>query len=53
MDDFLQSIPCTMDSKIVEEALLRFARFHTERGGLMSQRIRMRKQIVLYKSTDK
>lgn len=27
MDDFLQSIPCSMDSKIVEEALLRLARF--------------------------
>lgn len=52
-DDFLQSIPCTMDSKTVGEALLRFARFHIERGGLMSQRIHMRKQIVLYKCTDK
>lgn len=30
-----------------------FARVHTERGGLTSQRINTRKQIVLYKSADK
>lgn len=42
---FLQAIPCTMHSKIVEKALLRDLRVHTEIGGLMSQWIK-------YKETD-
>lgn len=35
--DFLQGIPCTMYSKIVENTLVRDLRVHTEIGGLMSQ----------------